>query len=266
MDATNITFTGYPVFEPSKQERKQSRKRGAVMLAVVVALHSTIALQLLNASKDEPKKSPKIMEVAMVTLPKPKPPELPKPEIKPPEPPKPVVKKEIVKPKPIVKPVPVKQITPPKPVLQPKILTTASENAAVSVPKFEASPVYTPPVPVQTVAKAVSKPIETASESNESSASSGGSCENCSSIEKRLQRRYARRNFSGAVSFTFTIGEDGTVKNATFRNAEPTDMFDEEIISEIKESLMEMEFEPKIVNGKAVSFKGTKTIKFQPAN
>jgi len=262
MDATNTTFTGYPVFEPSKQELKKSRWRSAIIFAVVVVLHGTITIELLNAPKDAPKKPPQIMEVAMVTLPKPKPPEPPKPEIKPPEPPKPVVKKEVVKPKPIVKPEPVKKITPSKPVLQPKILTTASENAEVSIPKFEAAPVYTPPAPIQTVAKAVAQPT-TASTSNESSESSGGTCENCDSIEKRLQRRYARRNFSGSVSFTFTIGEDGTVKNAIFKNAQPIDMFDDEIISEIKESLMEMEFEPKIVNGKAVSFKGNKTIKFQ---
>jgi protein TonB len=264
MDKTNSTFTGYPIFEPSKQELKNARLRGGLMLATVIILHSAIAFQLANAPKDVPKKPPQILEVAMVTLPKPEP---PKPEIQkpPPEPPKPVVKKEVIKPKPIVKPVPVKKITPPKPVLQPKILTTASENAEVSIPKFEAAPVYTPSAPVQTVAKAVSKPVESASASNESSASSGGSCENCSGIEKRLQRRYARRNFSGSVSFTFTIGEDGKVQNATLKNAEPADMFDEDVISEIKDSLMEMEFEPKIVNGKAVSFKGNKTIKFQPS-
>ena len=265
MDKTNSTFTGYPIFAPSQQELKNSRFRGGLMLATVIILHSVIAFQLANAPKDLPKKPPQIMEVAMVTLPKPKPPEPPKPEVKSPEPPKPVVKKEVVKPKPIVKPEPVKKITPPKPVLQPKIVTTASENAEVSIPKYEAAPVYTPPAPVQTVAKPAPQAAATSSESSESGASSGGSCENCSSIEKRLQRRYARRNFSGSVSFTFTIGEDGTVKNATFKNAEPADMFDEEIIAEIKESLMEMEFEPKIVNGKAVSFKGIKTIKFQPA-
>jgi outer membrane biosynthesis protein TonB len=260
MDKTNSTFTGYPIFAPSQQELKDSRLRGSLMLAVVVALHSVFAFQLLNAQNDEPKKTPMIMEVAMVTLPK------PKPEIKPPpEPPKPVVKKEVVKPKPLAKPEPVKKITPPKPILQPKLLTTASENAEVSIPKFEAAPVYTPPVPVQTVAKTVSNPAETASESNDSSASSGGSCENCDSIEKRLQRRYARRNFAGSVSFTFTISEDGKVQNATVKNVEPADMFDDDVISEIKESLMEMEFDPKIVNGKAVSFKGNKTIKFQPS-
>lgn len=265
MDATNTNFTGYPIFEPSKQERERSLKRGALLFAIVVALHSAIALHILNAPKDSQKKQPKIMEVAMVTLPKPEP---PKPEVKPPpEPPKPVVKKEVIKPKPVAqpKPEPVKKIIPPKPVLQPKIVSTTSENAEVSIPKFEAAPIYTPPAPVQTVAKTVNKPVESASESNESSASSGGTCENCSSIEKRLQRRYARRNFSGSVSFMFTIGEDGTVKSATFKNAEPEDMFDDGVISEIKESLMEMEFEPKIVGGKAVSFKGTKTIKFQPA-
>ena len=262
MDATKTTFTGYPVFEPSKKELKKSRFRSALMLAIVIALHSAIAFELLNAPKDLPKKPPVIMDVAMVTLPKLEP---PKPEIKPPpEPPKPVVKKEIVKP--IVKPMPVKKITPPKPVLQPKILTTVSENAEVSIPKVEAAPIFTPAAPAQTVSKAISKPVETSSASNESSsASSGGTCENCDSIEKRLQRRYARRNFAGSVSFIFTINEDGKVQNATVKNSEPADMFDEDVISEIKESLMEMEFEPKIVGGKAVSFKGNKTIKFQPS-
>ena len=267
MDKTNSTFTGYPIFQPSQKELKNSHLRGGLMLTAVMILHSLIAFELLNAPKDKPKTTPKIMEVAMVVLPKPEP---PKPVIKepPPAPPvvKPVVKKEIVKPKPIVKPEPVKKITPPKPVLQPKILTTASENAEVSIPKFEAAPTFTPAVPVQTTAKAVSKTAEMASEShNESSASSGGTCENCDGIEKRLQRRYARRNFAGSVSFTFTIGEDGKVQNAAVKNAEPADMFDEDVISEIKESLMEMEFEPKIVGGKAVSFKGNKTIKFQPS-
>ncbi|MDD5215808.1 MAG: energy transducer TonB [Methylococcales bacterium] len=260
MDKTNLTFTGYPIFEPSKQELKNARFRGGLMLAVVGILHGAIAFELVNAPKDLPKKIPQIMEVAMVTIPKPEP---PKPEIKPLEPPKPVVKKEVVKP--IVKPVPVKKITPPKPVLQPKILTTASENAEISIPKFEAAPVYTPPVPVQTEAKSAPQPSAMASTNTESSVSSGGTCENCASIEKRLQRRYARRNFAGSVSFTFTIGEDGKVKNATLKNTEPAELFDEEVISEIKESLMEMEFDPKIVNGKAVSFKGNKTIKFQPS-
>jgi protein TonB len=262
MTAMTLNSPNDFVFASSKSEREKSRGIAMLFFAIVIALHSSVAFQLLTA-KSEPKKPPMMMEVAMVVLPKPEP---PKPIIKEPPPAqpvvKPVVKKEIVKPKPIVKPVPVKQITPPKPVLQPKILTTASENAAVSIPKFEAAPVYSPPAPVQTVAKTVSKPVET-SESNESSASSGGTCENCDGIEKRLQRRYARRNFAGSISFTFMIGEDGKVQNATVKSSEPADMFDTDVLSEIKESLMEMEFEPKIVNGKAVSFKGNKTIKFQ---
>jgi TonB family protein len=260
MDETNMTFTGYPIFQPSNQELKYCRLRGALILVIVIILHAAIAFELVNAPKDEPKKMPQIMEVAMVTIPKP---------MQSPEPPKPVVKKENVKPKPIpiVKPVPVKHITQPKPVSQPKMLTTASENAEISIPKFEAAPTFTPAVPIPTVANVVGKPAETASESHNenSSASSGGSCENCDSIEKRLQRRYARRNFAGSVSFTFTISEDGKVQNATLKNSEPADMFDDDVISEIKESLMEMEFEPKIANGKVVSFKGSKTIKFQPS-
>ncbi|MEI7839402.1 MAG: TonB family protein [Methylococcaceae bacterium] len=265
MTAINMTSSSDFVFAARNNKCKKPRQIATLLFVLVVTLHGVLTFHLLTSSKDAPKKSPVIMEIAMVTLPKPEP---PKPIIKEPPPPlsvaKPVVKKEIVKPKPIVKPVPVKQITPPKPVLQPKILTTVSENAEVSIPKFKAAPTFTPAAPVQTVAKAVSKPTETTSESNESSASSGGTCENCDSIEKRLQRRYARRNFAGSVSFTFTIAEDGKVQNATVKNAEPADMFDDDVLSEVKESLMEMEFEPKIVNGKAVSFKGNKTIKFQP--
>jgi len=265
MTAITMTSSSDFVFASRNNKCKKPRRIATILFIFVVALHGVLAFHLLSSSKDTPKKSPVIMEVAMIVLPKPEP---PKPIIKepPPVPPvvKPVVKTEIVKPKPIVKPVPVKQITPPKPVLQPKILTTVSENAEVSIPKFKAAPTFTPAAPVQTVAKAVSKPTETTSESNESSASSGGTCENCDSIEKRLQRRYARRNFAGSVSFTFTIAEDGKVQNATVKNAEPADMFDDDVLSEVKESLMEMEFEPKIVNGKAVSFKGNKTIKFQP--
>ncbi|GDX83994.1 hypothetical protein LBMAG43_00360 [Methylococcaceae bacterium] len=257
MDATKTTFTGYPIFEPSKQELEKSRWRGALMLGIVVTLHTVLTLYLLNSSENEPKKSPTIMAVEMLTLPKPILKEQPLllPAVKP------VVKKEIVKPQPIVKPVPVKQITPPKPVLQPRILTTAPENAQVSIPKFETAPNFTPAVPAQTVTKTV----ETSSTSNEISASSGGTCENCGSIEKRLQRRYARRNFTGLVSFIFIINENGKVQNASVKSSEPLDMFDEDVISEIKESLIEMEFVPKTVNGKAVSFKGAKTIKFQPS-
>ncbi len=265
MTAITITSSNDFVFTSRNNNKcKKSRRIATLLFVLVVTLHGVLTFHLLTSSKDVPKKSPVIMEVAMIVLPKPEP---PKPVIKepPPVPPviKPVVKKEIVKPKPIVKPLPVKHITPPKPVLQPKMLTTASETAEVSIPKFEAAPTFTPAAPVQ-IAKAVSKPVETTSTTSvESSASSGGTCENCDSIEKRLQRRYARRNFSGSVSFMFTIGEDGKVQNATVKNAEPAEMFDDDVLSEVKESLMEMEFEPKIVNGKAVSFKGTKTIKFQ---
>jgi len=260
MTAITMTSSSDFVFASRNNKCKKPRRIATILFIFVVALHGVLAFHLLSSSKDTPKKSPVIMEVAMIVLPKPEP---PKPIIKEP-PPVPQIVKPVVK-KEIAKPVPVKHITPPKPVLQPKILTTASENAEVSIPKFEAAPTFTPAVPVQTVAKTVSKPVETSSASSESSASSGGSCENCDGIEKRLQRRYARRNFAGSVSFTFTIGEDGKVQNATLKNAEPADMFDDDVLSEIKESLMEMEFEPKIVNGKAVSFKGNKTIKFQPS-
>lgn len=255
MVATNITFSGFSA-RLLKQEHKESRYRSMLLLAVVVTLHSAIAFELLIASKNTIKKQPMMIEVAMVTLPKPVIRETsPVPVVKP------VENKKVIYP--IVKPEPVKKIKQPKPILQPRILTTTAQTAETSIPKFETAPVVTPVLPAQTVAKTVSKPTETDPTNFESSAASGGTCENCESIELKLQRKYARRNFSGSISFLFTINEDGTVRDATFKKCEPDDTFDDDVISSVKETLMEMEFNPRIVNGKAVIFKGTKTIRFK---
>jgi outer membrane biosynthesis protein TonB len=239
------------------------KMRGLVLI-LVAALHFVVAIWLLQPVEPTPKKPPQVIEV--VVLKKPEPVKV-EPVKEPP--PAPVMKKEpikpIEKPKPIVvkPPEPVKKVAPPKPIAQPKVLTTVAENAETNIPKFESAPVAevaSPSSPV--VTKTTAKPVEVSGRGQEE-ATSGGNCGNCSSIEKQLQRRYARRNFSGSISFVFTIGENGMVRDASIKNTEPADMFDAEILSEVRESLMEMEFEPKIVNGKAVSFNGTKTIKFQ---
>lgn len=258
--------TSVSIFEsPHFSSTHNVGKIRGLVLILVAALHFVVAIWLLQPVEPTPKKPPQVIEVVM--LKKPEPVKV-VPEVKEP-PPAPVLKKEpikpVIKPKPVVvkPPEPVKKVAPPKPIAQPKVLTTVSETAETSIPKFESAPVseIAPPSP-PIVTKAAAKPVETSGRGQEE-ATSGGDCGNCSSIEKRLQRRYARRNFSGSISFIFTIGENGMVRDATVKNTEPADMFDAEILSEVRESLMEMEFEPKIVNGKAVSFNGTKTIKFQ---
>jgi outer membrane biosynthesis protein TonB len=66
----------------------------------------------------------------------------------------------------------------------------------------------------------------------------------------------------GAVTFILSINENGEVIDANIKNTEPDNVFDEDFLAEIKEIVMEMKFTPKIVNDKAVRFKGTKTFKF----
>lgn len=258
MQTFKTTLTHPSIFQLSKKERQHARMNWFAVLAVVVAAHCAITFKLLTMSKTISKKSPVVMDVAMVTIPKPEP---VKPVIK--EPPPPVVKSEVKKT--TIKQMPIKQIVQPKPVAQPKLLTTTNDTGQVSTPKVEAAPIFTPAAPIQTATKNVTNPVESLS-TNESVGSSGGDCENCASIEKRLQRKYASRNFSGSISFIFTIDGEGKVRSAKLKKSEPADMFDEDVISTIKENLMEMEFSPKIINGKAVDFEGSKTIKFQSIN
>ncbi len=240
------------------------RIRGFV-LVIVAALHFSAAIWLLQPIIPAAKKQPKVIEIVM--LPKAK--TIIEPIKEPP--PAPVVKKEpikpVIKPQPtLVKPVTVKKVTPQKIITQPKVVTTVAENTELSIPKYESTPIpQAVEIPIAAnppVTKSIAKPTETSGHGKEE-AISGGNCENCSSIENRLKRRYARRNFAGSISFLIAVDVSGKVQRISVKNVEPTDVFDEDTQNEIKESLMEMEFEPKTVNGKAISFDGTKTIRFQ---
>ena len=173
------------------------------------------------------------------------------------EPVKPVVKPATVKP-----PEPVKKVTPPKPVAQPKILTSASENAETSTSKVDTTSVPTQTMPTPNVTKSVSKSAEFDTQSTGNS-SIGGECDNCQNIERRLKRKNERWRLEGAVTFTLSINEKGQVNDVNVKNTEPENVFDADLLAEIKEIVMEMEFTPKIINDKAVGFKGTKTFKFQ---
>ena len=253
--------TSSPLFAASNLRQKTfSMKVRGLFLFLVIVLHVSVGTWIINATQSPQKMAPKVIEVVMLP-----PPEKPKviPE-KPPAPP--VVKKEPVKP--VVKPVavkppePVKKVTPPKPVAQPKILTSASDNAETSIPKVDTTSVPTQTIPSPAVTKSAAKPAEVATQSNSDSIS-GGECDNCQNIERRLKRKNERWRLEGAITFTLSINENGQVQDANVKNTEPDNVFDADLLAEIKEIIIEMEFTPKIVNDKAVSFKGTKTFKFQ---
>lgn len=247
--------TSLPLFTllPSHQQSLNRKIRG-VLLCLVLVLHVCIAQWLINATHSPRKAPPKVIEVAMLAPPE-------KPKIPPPPAP-PVVKKEPVKP--VVKPPqPVKKITLPKrvqPVATPKLLTSTSENAPTSAPQVEAPPAPTPPAPV--MAKAPEKPTDTVAQSHGDSIS-GGQCDNCQSIERRLKRKNDRWRLEGVVTFTLSIDENGQVQNANVKNIEPENVFDADLLTEIKEIVMEMEFTPKMKNDKATSFNATQSFKFQ---
>ncbi len=253
--------TSSPLFAASHLRQKSlSKKVRGFFLFVVLTLHICVGAWIINTSQSPQKIAPKVIEVVMLP-----PPEKPKviPE-KPPAPP--VVKKEpvkpVVKPATIKPPEPVKKVTPPKPVAQPKILTSASDNAETSIPKVDTTSVPTQTIPSPAVTKSVAKPAEVATQSN-SDRISGGECDNCQNIERRLKRKNERWRLEGSVTFILSINENGQVLDANIKNTESDNVFDADLLAEIKEIVMEMEFTPKIVNDKGVSFKGTKTFKFQ---
>ena len=253
--------TSSPLFAASHLRQKTfSMKVRGLFLVLVLVLHVSVGTWIINATQTPKKIAPNTIEVVML-------PPIEKPKVLPEKPPAPpVVKKEPVKP--IVKPVavkppePVKKVTPPKPVAQPKILTSASENAETSIPNVDTTSVPTQTMPTPNVTKSVSKSAEFDTQSTGNS-SIGGECDNCQNIERRLKRKNERWRLEGAVTFTLSINEKGQVNDVNVKNTEPENLFDADLLAEIKEIVMEMEFTPKMVNDKAVGLKGTKTFKFQ---
>ncbi len=253
--------TSSPLFAASHLRQKTfSMKVRGLFLVLVLVLHVSVGTWIINATQTPKKIAPNTIEVVML-------PPIEKPKVLPEKPPAPpVVKKEpvkpVVKPATVKPPEPVKKVTPPKPVAQPKILTSASENAETSIPKVDTTSVPTQTMPTPNVTKSVSKPAEFDTQSTGNS-KSGGNFTNFKSIERRLMRKNARWQLEGTVTFDLSIDENGVVHDANVKGMEPENVFDTEHLTDIKEVVMEMEFSPRIVDDKAVSFEKTQTFKFQ---
>ncbi len=238
------------------------RVRGFVFL-LIATLHLGGAIWLLSPKAMPPKKPQQVIEVVMLPAPKPVKVE----PVKEP-PPAPVVKPEpikpVVKPKPVVvkPPEPVKKVAPPKPIAQPKILTTASENAETSIPKFESAPISeTPPSPPP-VAKAVATPVETSGHGQDDSKSVSSGVVPIVRVPPKYPARAANRHIEGWVKVEFTITKEGEVTDAVVVNAEPADIFDDAALTAISQ----WEFKAKIVNGTAVTQRATQTLQFKLVN
>lgn len=280
MSATNTISSNSFIFAP-KKTCKKSRRMATLLFALAMVLHGSIALHFLTSSKNEPKKPPMIMEVSMVTIPKPEP---PKPEIKEPPPPppvvKPVAKKEIAKVKPIIKPnAPVKKeivkkiAAAPLPTHQ-KLLESQNPQVEEKIQQYEVAPEVTTQPPAPAIAPKVnegskevnqqSKEQKIADNGNSEEVSSGVVCINCKKIESKLKERYGYLH-GITIIFLLEIDETGTVKNVSVKDKKieaEADELDEDTLASIKERFMSMEFEPKTTNGKAVSSTAIQQIKF----
>lgn len=260
MTTSATSIFASPNFRPTSNN---GRMRGLVFL-LIATLHVSGAIWLLSSHATPPKKPQQIIEVVMLPAPKPVQAE----PVKEP-PPAPVVKQEpikpVVKPKPVVvkPPEPVKKVSPPKPVAQPKILTTASENAEISIPKFESAPIVeTAPAPPPPVAKAVATPVETSGHGQDDSKSVTSGVVPIVRVPPKYPPRAASRHIEGWVKVEFTITKEGEVTDAVVVNAEPADIFDDAALS----AIIQWEFKAKIVNGTAVTQRATQTLQFKLVN
>lgn len=238
----------------------------AISLLLVVGLHLGVFWWLLQQVAPVPVAKPMIMEVTMLTPPK------PVPVLKEPPPPPP---KAIEKPKPIVKPV-VKPVVqkpiPPKP-LAPKVLTqpqtpvvTKEDFTVPAEPKTE--PVKTPP-PVVPSSPAPSAPAQPSKNSQSSEGNGPSDSKTVVSgvvplvrVPPKYPARAMSRHIEGWVKIEFTITTSGTVENPKVVAAEPPDIFDDAALSAISE----WEFKEKMVNGKAVEQRAVQTLQFKLAN
>ncbi|MCX7106442.1 MAG: energy transducer TonB [Methylococcales bacterium] len=240
------------------QQQQKSRIVAIMLLMVVVTLHVSLALYLLNTPATETKKPAVLMEVAMLST-------LGSAEKKQvtevaPSPP---VKKEPIKPKPVVKPV--------KPLKKPTLIKKPAPQPveikeAIPVPKF----VPGPSAPASTPVAAPSASASSTSMVNAKTTKAAGSGQDDSKtvvsgvvplfrVSPDYPQRLKNRHIEGWVKVEFTIQTDGSVDKAEVVSSEPEDIFDEVALDAINQ----WKFKEKIVNGVAVTQRAVQRFTFQ---
>jgi TonB family protein len=260
MSSSNTIDLNYSTFNTLEQQKK-SRLVASLLLTVVVVLHMTLALYLLNLPKTEHKKPPFVMEVVMLPTPEP----IVKPAAKEPPPGPPAVKKEPIKPKPVVKP--------PKPVKKPvsalKQQPTETKEV-IPVPKFEPVPAFIPVPPVVAPApsaapsassnsRATAKTTETTGQGRDAGKSVISGVVPLVRVPPKYPARAASRHIEGWVKIEFTIQTDGSVDGAVVVDSEPENTFDDAALTAISK----WKFKEKMVNGVAVPQRAVQKLQFK---
>ena len=266
MSLSNTIDYNYPAFNLLDQQKK-SRLVAGLLFTLVVILHITLILYLLNASKTEPKKPPVIIEVLMLPAPEP----IEKPVAKEPPPAQPQVKKKSIKPKPVLKaPEPVKKpvvVKKPAPVPAPK---PAEIKEVIPVSKFEPAPTFksTPPIvapapaaspSVSSSSRATTKTKETTGHGRDNSKAVVSGVVPLVRVPPKYPARAASRQIEGWVKVEFTIQTDGSVDNAVVVSSEPENIFDDAALTAIRK----WKFKEKIVDGVAVPQRAVQKLQFK---
>lgn len=247
MSSSNTLYFNYSTFNPLEQQKK-SRLVAGLLLTVVVLLHMTLALYLLNVSKTEHQKLPVVMEVVMLPIVQEvakEPPPAPPPAKKEPIKPKPVVKP----PKPIKKPVVVK-----KPVPAPKPQPTEIKEVISAPPVVVPTPVAAPSASSNSRATA-----KTSGHGHDDTKTVVSGVVPLVRVPPKYPARAASRHIEGWVKVEFTIQTDGSVDDTVVVGSEPENIFDDAALTAIGK----WKFKEKIVNGVAVRQRAVQRLQFK---
>jgi periplasmic protein TonB len=219
-----------------------------LLAILVLLLHLWVVVLLLQPTENENVTEPlKVMEVALLSE------SSPKAEAAPPAPPKKIPpKKKVVKP-PVKKKEPVihKQGEIPKP--QP---VTDEQKSTEPSPSESVQKLVTPTSPSQSAA--VNKP---AAKPGKGEAVNSGIVE-LGCPKPKYPMRAMSRHIEGWVKIEVIVSATGTVTSANVIGEQPPGIFDEAAL----EATKKCKFKPKIVNGIAVTQRGSKVSRFKIAN
>ena len=236
------------------------------LLAVLVLLvHLWAVVGVLRTSDEDKSPKPiKLMEVALVKEPP------PKPEVEPPPPkPKPSPPKAEPPKKKAVTPPPVKKKTPPlpKPLDQPKL-----EQPKIQPQKVGAEPIFIPTQPSLKPSPTPPAPRPPSAVSNRPAVKSSAGEANSKGVNSGIvelgcpkpqyPNRAMSRHIEGSVKIAMTVSASGSVAAASVASAQPPGIFDDAALSAAKRC----RFKPKIVNGNPVQLNTSKTFRFSLTN
>jgi protein TonB len=229
-----------------------------LLAILVLLLHLLVIIWLLKPAEPVAvTQPPKVMEVALLSAPSPKPaavpPAPPKPKPVPPkkvQPKKPPVKQPVKKQIPVIsKPA---ELPKPQPVVEeppqtPPSLSDSSQTTETSAPAPQ--PAVNPS----------SKPAEKAGIAEANSKAIVSGVKPLVRVQPDYPPRLRNRRIEGWIKIEFTITTNGGVTDAVVVDAEPADVFDDVALKAIKK----WKFEAKLVNGAAVTQRAVQILKFQ---